>query len=259
MKIATFNANSVRSRTEPILRWLREHSPDVLCLQETKATDADFPKEPLERAGYRAAFRGEKSYNGVAILSRVAPARVQFGFDDGGPADEARLMHARFGGLHVINTYVPQGREIEHPMYAYKLEWFRRLKDLFARRLSPREDVLWLGDMNVAPQALDVHNPQRQTQHVCYHSAVRAAFADTAGWGFVDVFRKHCPQPGQYSFFDYRTRDAVRKKTGWRIDHIMATAPLARRSVRAGIDLEPRLREKPSDHTFLFAEFEGEV
>ncbi len=257
MKIATFNANSVRSRLDAILAWLAEHRPDILCLQETKATDADFPALAFTQAGYHAEFRGEKSYNGVAVLSLEKPKRVLFGFDDGGPADESRLIHAQFGALHVINTYVPQGREIDHAMYAYKLEWFQRLKALFARRFTPRAKAVWLGDLNVAPEPMDVHNPERQARHVCYHEAVRAAFADTVGWGFQDVFRKHCPVPGQYSFYDYRTVGAVRKKMGWRIDHILATPPLARRSLRAGIDLEPRLREKPSDHTFMFAEFEA--
>ena len=256
MKIATFNANSVRSRLDAILAWLEEHRPDILCVQETKAMDADFPALAFAQAGYHAEFRGEKSYNGVAMLSLEKPKRVGFGFDDGGPTDETRLIHAQFGSLHVINTYVPQGREIEHAMYAYKLEWFQRLKALFTRRFTPRTKAVWLGDLNVAPEPMDVHNPERQAKHVCYHEAVRAAFADTVGWGFQDVFRKHCSEPGQYSFYDYRTTDAVRKKMGWRIDHILATPPLARRSRRAGIDLEPRLREKPSDHTFMFAEFD---
>ncbi len=255
MRIATFNANSVRSRLAAVLAWLTEQRPDILCLQETKATDADFPAAAFEQAGWHAAFRGEKSYNGVAVLSRVAPDRVRFGFDDGGPADETRLIHAEYGALHVVNTYVPQGREIEHAMYAYKLEWFRRLKALFARRFAPRTRVVWLGDLNVAPEPMDVHNPERQAGHVCYHEAVRAAFADTVGWGFQDVFRKHCPQPGLFSFFDYRTRGAVARKMGWRIDHILATAPQADLSRGAGIDLAPRLREKPSDHTFMFADF----
>ena len=256
MILATFNANSIRSRLPILLDWLQSRQPDILCVQETKVSDPDFPVAPFEQAGYHVAFKGEKSYNGVAVISARAPSRVAFGFDDDGPADPARLLHAQFGALHVVNAYVPQGRSIEHPMYAYKLDWFRRLKALFARRFSADDDVAWLGDLNVAPTPLDVHNPERQAKHVCYHEAVRHAFADTLDWGFEDVFRRHCPEAGHYSFFDYRVRDSVTQGKGWRVDHILATASLAARSQQAGIDLEPRQRERPSDHTFVWALFQ---
>ncbi|MFC1452828.1 exodeoxyribonuclease III [Verrucomicrobiota bacterium] len=256
MKIATFNANSVRSRLDAILRWMTEHGPDVLCVQETKVTDEAFPAQPFLDAGYSVVFKGEKSYNGVALVSRQKPSVVRFGLDDGGPADETRLLYAKVGAVHVVNTYVPQGREIDHPMYAYKIAWFKRLKDYFDRHFSRRARVVWLGDMNVAPTEIDVHNPEKQQKHVCYHIDVREAFADTVAWGFVDVFREHHPEPGQYTFFDYRMINAARKGMGWRIDHIMATPPLAKRAAGAYIDLEPRLGPKPSDHTFLAAEFD---
>jgi exodeoxyribonuclease-3 len=200
-------------------------------------------------------FRGEKSYNGVALLSRTKPEDVRFGLDDGGPADETRLVAARIGAVHVLNTYVPQGRDIEHPMYRYKLDWFERLRGYFERHYTPRQDVVWVGDFNIAPEAIDIHNAERQANHVCYHVEVREAFARTAAWGFVDVFRQHHPAPGQYSFFDYRQKEAVRLNQGWRVDHIMATRSLAARSVGASIDLRPRLAEKPSDHTVVMAEF----
>ncbi|MFH0881128.1 MAG: exodeoxyribonuclease III, partial [Lentisphaerota bacterium] len=125
MKIATFNANSIRSRMDVVLNWMQTHRPDVLCIQETKAQDQDFPEQPLKDAGYHVAFKGEKSYNGVAILSRTQPEEVWFGFEDSGPADPTRLVRVRLGGVSIVNTYVPQGRELDHAMYAYKLEWFR--------------------------------------------------------------------------------------------------------------------------------------
>jgi len=256
MKISTFNANSVRSRLGIVTEWLNANRPDVLCIQETKVQDADFPRSAFTDAGYHIAFRGEKSYNGVAIASLAAPDAVRFGFDDGGPADETRLAIARFGKLRVVNTYVPQGREIDNPMYTYKLEWFRRLRRWLEHHASPADAVLWTGDLNVAPEAIDIHNAEKQANHVCYHVDVRQAFAETIDWGFVDVFRKYHPEPEQFTFFDYRTPNAAKRKMGWRIDHMLATAPLAAKAVACDIDLAPRLLPKPSDHTFLTAEFD---
>jgi len=256
MKIATFNANSIRSRLEIILGWLKENKPDVLCVQETKVVDKDFPSLAFIESGYNVIFCGEKSYNGVAVISRQKPSDVRFGLDDGGQADETRLVCAKIGPVSVVNTYVPQGREIDHAMYKYKLEWLKRLKAFFGRHFTPRDKVVWVGDMNVAPEAIDIHNAPEQENHVCYHVDVRKAFADTISWGFVDVFRKHHPEPGQYTFFDYRTINAVQRKMGWRVDHILATPPLAAKSKDSYIDIKPRLLDKPSDHTFLVAEFD---
>jgi len=255
MKIATFNVNSIRSRMGILLDWLKSNRPDVVCLQETKVVDADFPVEPIRAAGYHAVFRGEKSYNGVAILSLEPPAAVSFGLDDGGPVDGARLACAKVGPLQVVNTYIPQGRDIEHEMYRYKIEWFARLRSYFDRHFTPRQALVWTGDFNVAPAAMDIHNASQQEGHVCYHVDVRQAFEKTMAWGFVDVFRKHHPESGQYTFFDYRQRDSVGRNLGWRVDHIMATKCLADKSVGAVIDLAPRRMEKPSDHTVLLAEF----
>ena len=256
MRIATFNANSIRARLDIVRAWLEQNRPDVLCLQETKVRDEEFPSPFFGQAGYTAIFRGEKSYNGVAILSREKPTAVHFGLDDGKSPDETRLAYARFGPVHVVNTYVPQGRELDHAMFRYKLDWFRRMKAYFGRHFTTRMKVVWLGDLNVAREAMDVHNAEQQDNHVCYHVDVRKAFTDVIDWGFVDVFRKHRPQPGQYSFFDYRTPNAARRKMGWRIDHILATPCLARRSRDAFIDLKPRLAGRPSDHTFVVADFD---
>ena len=256
MKIATFNVNSVRSRMSILLDWLKANRPDVVCLQETKVVDVDFPVAPIRDAGYQAIFRGEKSYNGVAILSLMEPGPARFGLDDGGPEDATRLVCAKIGPIHVVNTYIPQGRDIEHEMYRYKIEWFARLRNYFDRHFTPRQPVVWVGDFNIAPTAQDIHNAGQQANHVCYHVDVRRAFEETMGWGFMDVFRKHHAEPGQYTFFDYRQKDAVFRNQGWRVDHIMATKSLAAKSVGAAIDLKPRLAEKPSDHTVLMAEFD---
>jgi len=255
MKVATFNANSVRVRLGILLDWLRAHGPDVLCVQETKVADEEFPGGEIEKAGYHVAFRGEKGYNGVAILSREELRGVACGLDDGGPADAARLIRGTVGGVHVVNTYVPQGQEPKSPKYRYKLEWFSRLRGFFERHYTARQKVLWCGDLNVAPEDIDVHDPKRLMGHVCFNPEVQAAFRNVADWGFVDVFRKHHPEPGQYTFFDYRAPALVKKGKGWRVDHILATKSLAAKSVDCVIDLEPRKLARPSDHTFLMAEF----
>lgn len=257
MKVATFNTNSIRSRLELVLSWLQREAPDVLCLQETKVQDADFPTGDFEKIGYHVVFRGQKAYAGVAIASREMPRSVAFGFDDGGEPDEARLIRAVFQGVPVVNTYIPQGRSPDSPHFQYKLEWFARLRALFERHYSPQEPLLWIGDFNVAPESIDVHDPKRLEGHVDFHPQARAALERIREWGFVDVFRlHHSGEAEQYTFWDYRVANAVERKIGWRVDHIWATEPLARRSIRAWIDVDARRVERPSDHTFLVAEFE---
>jgi exodeoxyribonuclease-3 len=255
MKIATFNANSIRSRLPILLHWLDKHQPDVLGVQETKVQDADFPKEAIEAAGYHVVFKGEKSYNGVALICKSEPEDVKFGFDDGGPADETRLVRAVVGGISVVNTYVPQGRAIDHIMYKYKLNWYLRLKKLFESEYAPDRPLAWIGDINIAVEPIDVSNPELYKDDPCYHVDARNEFLKVCSFGFEDVFRKHHPGEQLYSFFDYRVPNAVKRNIGWRIDYVLATAPLADQSVSCDIDLGPRLMDKPSDHTFMLADF----
>jgi len=259
MLIATYNVNSIRSRIALVLEWLRRHSPDVLCLQETKTPDDQFPVAAFEAVGYHAIFRGEKSWNGVAMLCRRAPDRTGFGFTDGGPADESRLMWAVFGDLAVVNTYVPQGRDITHAMYAYKQEWFRRLRRWFDRTFRPTDLLLWCGDLNVARTPDDVYDPDSHQNHVCFHVDVRRAFEECLAWGFVDLFRRRHPEPGHYTFFDYRAPRALERGIGWRIDYLLASPALAALEEDCFIDLEPRRAPKPSDHTVLAARFKRTV
>ncbi len=254
--VATWNVNSIRSRLHTLLPWLERVSPDVVCLQETKVQDHEFPVSTIEEAGYHAAFRGEKSYNGVAILSKTPSENVRCGFDDGGPPDEARLIVGEVNGVPIVNTYVPQGRAPDHPMFATKLEWFARLRAYFESHFSPDEPFLWLGDLNVAPEPIDVHDPKRLAGHVCFNPQVTEALEDVKSWGLADLFRKHVPEPGQYTYYDYRAKDGVAEGKGWRVDHILATQSLADRSTKAWIDLEPRQGEKPSDHTPMLVEFD---
>jgi exodeoxyribonuclease-3 len=256
MKVVTFNANSIRARMELVIDWLGREAPDVLCLQETKVQDRDFPADPFREAGYHVVFRGQKAYAGVAIVSREEPQEVTFGLDDGGEPDEARLGRAVIAGIPVVNTYVPQGRSPDSEHFQYKLAWLARLRSFFERHYAPDEPLLWMGDFNVAPEPIDVHDPQRLKSHVDFHPEARAALERVRAWGFVDVFRlHHAEEPGRYTFWDYRVRGALERGLGWRVDHVWATEPLARRSTGAWVDVEARRAERPSDHTLLVAEF----
>jgi len=255
-KIATYNVNSIRSRLHIIIPWLEENHPDVLCMQETKVDDARFPVSDFASIGYHVIFKGEKQYNGVAVASLIKPDAVSCGLADAGPVDEARLIRVHFPGICIINTYVPQGRDRDAPQYLYKLEWFKRFRRYLERFLEPGNPAVWVGDLNVAPESMDVHDPKRLIGHVCFTQEVRDAFADVESWGFEDIFRRHHPgEAGQYTFFDYRVPRSVERGLGWRVDHILATAPLAAQSLDCRIDIRPRLAEKPSDHTIVTAEF----
>ena len=256
LKVATFNCNSVRSRLPLIVDWLKRESPDVLCLQETKVQDEEFPALEFQTVGYHVVFRGQKAHAGVALATRSKPKNVRYGLDDGGPADEPRLVQATVEGIPIVNTYVPQGQSLDSPMFQYKLEWFARLRTYFDRYFAPDKPLLWCGDFNVAPEEIDVHSPEKLKDHVDFHPQARAALDQVRRWGFVDVFRLFHPgEPGHYTFWDYRVPQAVERNVGWRVDHIWTTKPLAARALRCWIDREARRTAKPSDHTFLVAEF----
>ncbi len=254
-KIATFNANSLRSRIDIVKSWLVRHQPDVLCIQETKVQDADFPIEHFSQIGYGVVKKGQKAYNGVAIASKIQPEDIIKGLEGTDP-QEARFITAKYSDITIINTYVPQGYSRDSFKYQYKLEWFKKLRDFLDRSFTPESPVIWAGDLNVAPESIDVHDPKGLLGHVCFNPEVQGALYHVKEWGFVDVFRKmHPGEPNQYTFFDYRVRNAVQRKLGWRVDHIMATKSLADKTVDTYIDLEPRLQKRPSDHTFVAAEF----
>src|SRR3989339_184464 len=222
-KVATYNVNSIRSRLHIVIPWLRENWPDVLCMQETKVEDNQFPASAFEEAGYQVLFRGAKRDNGVAIASRSAPAAVIHGFQDDGPPDDDRLVAALFSGVVVVNSYVPQGREKESVHFSYKLEWFKRLGIFFDRHWSPATPLIWCGDMNVAPEGIDVHDPKRLLGHVCFTPEVWEAYNTVKSWGLEDVYRRlHPGEAGRYTFFDYRVPNVVQRGLGWRIDHILA-------------------------------------
>lgn len=254
MKIASYNVNSLRARLPIVLRWLADSQADVLCMQETKVQDEDFPTEVFDEIGYCYSFKGQKSYNGVAILSRYPIQHVVYGLPDE-PKDKARLITAEIVGLTIVNTYVPQGHSPDSEKFQYKLQWFTRLLDYFRRNFTPEDTVLWVGDLNIAPTPIDVYDPKTLLGHVCFHPTVHEVLSRVMAWGFVDVFRKHCDKPGEYTFWDYRMLNAFGRNLGWRLDHIMATAPLAEKSVSCTISKGLRLAGRPSDHVPIVAEF----
>jgi exodeoxyribonuclease-3 len=255
MKVASFNVNSVRARLEVLIPWLERTGPDVLAVQETKVQDVDFPKEAFDESGYKYVFKGQPKYNGVAIFSKSDIEEFQAGFENE-PKDKARLISAKIKGMVIVNTYVPQGYERDSEKFEYKLKWFERLAAYFDKSFEPAEPVLWVGDLNVAPEAKDVYDPEGLLGHVCFCPEVTEALNKVRQWGFVDLFRMHCDEPGQYTFWDYRMRGGLRRNLGWRMDHIMATKPLAEKCTACYIDKMPRLAEKPSDHTPIIAEFD---
>ena len=255
MKIASFNVNSLRVRLDVVVQWLQAHQADVLAVQETKVQDVDFPSGAFEEIGYKYAFKGQKSYNGVAIFSKGEMKNVEAGFEDD-PRDEARLIRAEVGGITIVNTYVPQGHMPESQKFDYKLSWFARLRRFFEKNFTPADPVVWVGDLNVAPEAIDVYDPQALLGHVCYCPEVTEALKGVMEWGFTDVFRKHCKDAGQYTFWDYRARNPLKRNLGWRLDHITATRAIAEKSTACYIDREPRVVDRPSDHTVIVAEFD---
>lgn len=255
MKIASYNVNSIRRRLPLVLDWLTRNQVDVLCLQETKVQDHEFPVDAFRDLGYHAAFRGMKGYNGVATLTRQIPERVIHGFHEGPDNEDVRVLQTVIDGIPIINTYVPQGSSITSEKYAFKLAWFEQVRRFFETHLDPASPAIWLGDLNIAPEPIDVYHPERRVNDVDFHIDARNAYKQTISWGFIDVFRKLHPERVQYTYWDY-FRNAFERDFGWRIDHILATAPLAARCIAVDVDVEPRKAEGASDHTVIWAEFE---
>ena len=254
MKIATYNVNSIRRRLPIVLDWLSTHQPDVFCLQETKVQDSEFPADAIRDAGYHASFRGMKGYNGVATLTKGVPDKVIHGLHEGSDNEDFRIIQTVVNGIPIINSYVPQGHSITSEKYALKIIWFRRLQRYFAAHLDPAKPALWVGDLNVAPEAIDVYHPGRRVNDPDFHVDARTAFKEAVAWGFIDVFRRMHPDRVQYTYWDY-FRSAFRQNFGWRIDHILATAPLAVKCVAVDVDVEPRKVADASDHTVVWADF----
>lgn len=257
MLIATFNCNSIRMRLGIILDWLEKHQPDVLALQETKCQDHQFPEDAFIERGWHVVYRGQKSYNGVAMITREKADDFSFGLGDGDDGESGpRLAIVKLGDVHVLNTYIPQGQAMDSDKFQFKLEWFVRLKAYLQKNFDPDSSKLaWVGDLNVAPTPADVYDSKQVWPHVCHCREIIDAFQDIVSWGLIDVFRKHLPQENIFTFWDYRSPRSVSRNIGWRLDHVLATAPLAETSTECFVDIEPRKAEKPSDHTFVAARF----
>ena len=252
MKLATWNVNSLKVRLPHLIDWAEQAQPDVICLQETKTEDRNFPLAAIEAAGYRAAYCGQKAYNGVAILARSAPADVQHGIPDF-PDDPKRVIAATIDGVRVLCLYAPNGEAPGSDKYAYKLRWYEALTSWLRKELPNRSRLAVLGDLNIAPEPRDVHDPKRWEGKIHFSEPERAAFRAVADVGLKDAFRLFDQPEKQFTWWDYRLL-AFQRGWGLRIDHILLSPELAAKCTACTIDVEPRKRERPSDHTPVIAE-----
>jgi exodeoxyribonuclease III len=246
MKLATWNVNSLNVRLPHVLSWLHQHQPDVLCLQETKLDDAQFPVDVIRDAGYAAAFSGQKAYNGVAILSRGEGAEPVLALPDF--ADEQkRVLALTCAGVRVVCVYVPNGQSVESDKYQYKLAWLSAFTDWLRTELQNHPKLAVLGDLNIAPEDRDVHDPEAWAGQVLVTDKERLAFRALLGLGLKDSFRLFEQPAGSFSWWDYRMM-AFRRNRGLRIDHILLSDALASACTACSIDKAPRKLERPSDH-----------
>jgi exodeoxyribonuclease III len=254
MIIASWNVNSLTVRLEHLKNWLKTCSPDVVCLQETKLVDEKFPHDAFLQLGYRSVCFGQKTYNGVAILSRLPMLDVVKGFAGDGPDDAKRFIGANIDGIAILNTYVPNGQAVGSEKYNYKLDWIANLQKHIEQNHQHFEKVLWCGDFNIAPQDIDVYDAQEYGEQIMCSTPERQSLEKIGKWGFRDAFRLYTKDGGHFSWWDYRM-GAFRRNLGFRIDHIWITQALADQCSRAWIDIEPRRLERPSDHVPVLAEF----
>jgi exodeoxyribonuclease-3 len=248
MRLATWNVNSLKARLPRIEEWLSTVQPDVLCVQETKCADDAFPLMTFQALGYEGVHFGTGRWNGVGILSRVGVEEVQAGFGDGEPDDpEARLLWATCGGVRIGTVYVPNGREVGHEQYEYKLRWLQRLGDAVEAQAAPADDLVLCGDFNIAPDDRDVYDPAVYVGATHVSPPERAALQRMLDWGLVDVFRRHYDAGGLFSWWDYRAGN-FHKGKGMRIDLVLLTERLASRTTGVLIDRNARKGTAPSDH-----------
>jgi exodeoxyribonuclease III len=257
MKIATWNVNSIRTRLPRLLSWLERRQPDIVCLQETKVVDANFPLAELEAAGYRCLINGQKTYNGVAILSLKEAIDAVRQLPGDTLESERRLLAAKIDGVKIINVYVPNGSEVGSIKYTYKLEWYRRLREFLDKSFDPKDQVLICGDFNVAPEDRDVWNPKLWQGKILFSEPEKEALKRVMEWGFIDTLRLHHSDGGFYTWWDYRA-GSFHRGWGLRIDHILVSPPLAARCTSVEIDRDERKGEKPSDHAPVVATFDFE-
>jgi exodeoxyribonuclease-3 len=255
MRIVSWNINSLRKRQDRLFGWLEATGPDIVCLQETKCTDDQFPALALQAAGYYAAYHGEKSYNGVAILSKIELQDVRPSLCDEVIDPQARVISATIDDVRVFSIYAPNGQAVGSPAYKYKLHWYRRLRDCMTKEKS--NDVVVCGDFNVAPEDIDVYDPNLWHGAIMCSDGERAAFQELCAIGLHDTLRIHHKEGELFSWWDYQMR-AFERNRGLRIDAILASEKLAKRCSASGIDIEMRKGKEPSDHAPIWAEFQIE-
>lgn len=252
-RIASWNVNSLRARLDHVLAWLDTHQPDLLALQETKVTDELFPIADFEAIGYQATYSGQKSYNGVAILSKTTPLDIvrEFpNFDD----PMRRVLAASYGELRLLNVYVPNGASLDSDKYQYKLTWLQHLQQFLQQELQRYPKYIIVGDFNIAPEDCDVHDPRAWEGSVLVSDAERCALKKLMGLGLTDCYRQFPQAEASYSWWDYRAA-SFRRNNGLRIDLMLASQDLTQVCTASHIDREPRAWEKPSDHAPVFADF----
>lgn len=259
MKVATWNVNSIRTRLQIVKDWLQKHQVDVLCLQETKVQDHDFPRSPFEDLGYNVYISGQKSYNGVALVSLNPLIDVSCGFSpimgDVGVLDEQkRVISGIANGVRIVNLYVPNGSAIASDKYEYKLTWLKMLGQYLQKLQTQAPEICVCGDFNIALEDKDIYTTKGRDLHIMSSPIERAALKEILALGFQDAFRKFTDEPGQYSWWDYRSGGFSRNR-GWRIDHHYLTEKLYQQAVNCWIDVEPRKLEQPSDHAPVVVEF----
>lgn len=249
-KIATWNVNSVRVRLPQILDWMASSQTDVLALQETKIVDEQFPKAVFTDAGYHVSFWGQKTYNGVAFISRQPLSDVTYGLTKWpeNEVQQCRVMTALWGDVRIVNVYVPNGASPDTEQYSYKLNWLAQLKKDLQHRMLRESKMVVLGDFNIAPHDRDVHDPAAWEGSVLVSPAERDALGDILSLGFIDIFRALYPDVVQYTWWDYRAA-RFRRDHGLRIDLILGTKAFYQTCRQSGVDIEPRKHERPSDHT----------
>lgn len=255
MKLATWNVNSIRARLDRLVAWLGREQPDIVCLQELKVADHAFPRAELEAAGYRAAIHGQKTYNGVAILAKTDPADVRTGMTDDVHDDEARLIAATVQGVRVISAYIPNGKFVGSDTWPYKMEWLRRLRAYLERSCDKNQPLALCGDFNIAPETRDVARPDEWRGSTLFHEELSSLLNELIAWGLVDTIRLHHTGEGPWTWWDYRML-GFPKGNGLRIDHILATAPLAARCREAYVARDERKGKLPSDHAPVVAVFD---
>ncbi len=254
LTVATWNVNSIRIRLPRLLSWLERRKPSVVCLQEIKVPDDDFPTKPIEELGYRCLVRGQKTYNGVAILTNL-PAEGVIRTLSEDPVDaDSRFISAEICGVRIIDIYAVNGQEVGSDKYAVKLGWYTRLRK-HLDGYDPNGELLVCGDFNVAPEDRDVWDPEQWRGKILFSDPEKEALRKVIAWGLADALRIHHPEGGLYTWWDYRA-GAFHRGWGMRIDHVLVSLPLIRRCVAVEIDRDERKGEKPSDHAPVIATFQ---